>query len=294
MQRTALAVLSTLVLSPAAAGAQDRLIPGSLTYEHILEHRWSDGRLWSLLPRPGAALQLHIRIGENYQVRAVRAAGKYVHVLWLPHAAGTDTGSEIVARLATDRGWAVTSLLPPGDLPRPGAPVEEWVGLVEERVRSARAALRVGAENTENSHQCVALIGVSVGGIASLRVAELEGSVDVVVGMLAGTGAEGLLHAARAYGAAPSQLSAEMLARVDALDPAKNAEGLRGRPVLLVRALFDDVIPPESFDALRGALEDPEVHSWPTGHESFVYVMPWAVDQALDWVDRACAVSGSD
>jgi len=283
--------LASLVAGAHAGVAGDALTPGELVAEHTLEHRWSKGGGWRLIPAPDVQPRLHIRVGDNYLARMIRADGERIQVVWLPHAAGTDTGSELVARLAADRGWAVTSLLPPSDLPRPGAPIDEWVALVEERVRAAREALRV---TMENSHHCVVLMGVSVGGIASLRVAELEGSVDVVVGILAGTGAEGVLHAARAYGAAPSAPSAGVLARVDDLDPAKHAEDLQGRPVLLVRGLFDGVIPSESFDALRSALEEPEVHSWPTGHESFVYAMPWAVDRALDWIDRACEVAGND
>ena len=58
-------------------------------------------------------------------MRAIRSEGADVLVTWLPHAVGTDIGSEVVARLVTGRGWAVASLLPPPDLPRPGAQLED-------------------------------------------------------------------------------------------------------------------------------------------------------------------------
>jgi hypothetical protein len=131
-------------------------------------------------------------------------------------------------------------------------------------------------------------MGVSVGGIGALRVAELEDSVDVSVALLAGTGAEGLLHAARAYGAPEGAPSADLSRRLSALDPAAHAAALRARPVLLVRALFDGVIRRDAFEALRAALIEPSVHAYPTGHESFAYVLPFAVDRALDWATRAC------
>jgi pimeloyl-ACP methyl ester carboxylesterase len=251
----------------------------------VLEHRWSEGALWSLLPKSAVPLQLHIRVGENFQTRAIRAEGERVLVIWLPHAAGTDTGSEVVARLVTARGWAVASLLPPPDLPRPGAELEDWVALVEERIRAGREAVHVTADEQT---QCTVLMGVSVGGISALRAAELEDRVDAVVALLAGTGAEGLLHAARAYGAADGAPSAELSLRLNALDPAAHAIALGARPVLLVDAMFDSVIPRGAFEALRTALDEPAVQAYPAGHESFAYVLPLAVDRALDWAARAC------
>lgn len=227
------------------------------------------------------------RVGENYQVRAVRSEGTNGLVIWLPHAAGTATGSGIVARLATARGFGVAALLPPPDLLRPGAPVEEWVSLVEERIRSGRAA--VDLYDTETT-RCTVLIGVSVGGIAALLVAELEERIDVAVGMLAGGGEAGLTEAARAYGAAvPLSPDAQLSLRLHALDPAAHASRLLGRKVLLVRALLDGVTSGEAFDSLRTALGDPPVHNYATGHETFPYVLPLAVDRALAWVEDACA-----
>ena len=273
-------------LSRAQAGSADHLTPRGLVAEHALEYRWSAGVLWSLLPAPGVPLELRIRVGENYQMRAIRADGERVLVVWLPHAAGTDTGSEIVARLVAARGWAVASLLPPPDLPRPGAPLEAWVALAEERIRAGREALQMFATD---DRVCVVVMGVSVGGIAALRVAELEPRVNAVVAMLAGSGSDGFAHAAHAYGASEAPLARAELSRLDALDPAQHAASLDARPRLLIRAALDDVISADSFTALRTALGNPDVSTYATGHESFVYVMPFAVRSGLDWISRVCA-----
>jgi hypothetical protein len=48
------------------------------------------------------------------------------------------------------------------------------------------------------------------------------------------------------------------------------------------------VVPAESFEALRTALGEPRVLTYPTGHESFVYALPLAVDSALEWIAGAC------
>jgi hypothetical protein len=60
--------------------------------------------------------------------------------------------------------------------------------------------------------------------------------------------------------------------------------------VLLVRALFDGVISGGAFGSLRSTLGDPPVHTYPTGHETFPYALPLAVDRALSWVEDACAL----
>jgi pimeloyl-ACP methyl ester carboxylesterase len=199
----------------------------------------------------------------------------------------------VVARLAAKRGWAVVSLLPPPDLPAAGSTLSDWVSLVEKRVRAGRAAIR---DFTSNDEHCVALLGVSAGGIAALRVAELEGRVDVVAGLLVGSGREGLAHAAAAYGAAPAPVDAALQARLDLLDPARHADALGERPVLLGRALFDEVIPEESFEILRHALGNVPTHIYPTGHETFVYALPPAIERTLGWVEEACSIRqrGSD
>jgi hypothetical protein len=71
--------------------------------------------------------------------------------------------------------------------------------------------------------------------------------------------------------------------------PARHAAQLATRPVYLARAFLDRVIPAESFEVLRTAIPTAAVHTYATGHESFVYVMPSAVDRALDWAGHACS-----
>lgn len=281
-------LLASLAAGGAAAEAEnDRITPRGLVTEHVLEHHWSEGGLWSLLPPPPVAVQLRILVGDNYRVRAFRAKGKGVLVIWLPHAAGTSTGSEIVGRLATQRGWSVVALIPPPNLPLRGAPIEKWLSLAEERIRAGRAAVELYA--TEPS-RCTVLMGVSLGGIAALRAAEMEERVDVAVALLAGSGEAGLLHAARAYGASLEPPAPNLISRLAALDPALHAGSLRGRPVLLARAFFDSVIPGEAFEALRDSLGDPAVQRYPTGHETFPYMLPIAVARSFDWAARACGV----
>jgi pimeloyl-ACP methyl ester carboxylesterase len=160
---------------------------------------------------------------------------------------------------------------------------------MEARVRAGRDAL-TAAKNVEG--QCTALMGVSAGGVAALRVAELEPSVDGVVALLAGGGSEGFVHAARAYGASADPPALEEAERLAALDPARHAANLQGRPVLLGRAVFDGVIPSDSFDDLVSALGAPTVRSYATGHESFAYILPLAVRSSLGWVADACREVG--
>lgn len=279
-------LLALAISVSALAQSADELVPGALVAEHVLEHSWSDGGWWRLVPSPHAVPRLFIRVGENYLVRAIRAPGKNVLVVWLPHAAGTETGSELAARLAANRGWSVVALVPPPDLPPPGAPIASWVSLAEERVRSAREALRLREARDDGS--CIVLMGASVGGLAALRAAEIEPDVDAVVAMLTGASAEGFRGAALSYGASDEPIASDIARRLHALDPAPRASSLRQRRILLVSAWFDRVISEDSFDALRAAFSGAEVRAYPTGHETFTYAFPFAVDSALDWVGEAC------
>jgi len=101
-------------------------------------------------------------------------------------------------------------------------------------------------------------------------------------------GSDGFVEAAREYGGSNSPPESEAVLRIEALNPARHSPSLKTRPVLLISALFDRVMSDESVERLRAAFPDADVDSYPTGHESFVYAMPFAVESALDWVEEAC------
>jgi hypothetical protein len=73
------------------------------------------------------------------------------------------------------------------------------------------------------------------------------------------------------------------------VDPLTWAPRLRKSRVLMIRAVWDQVIPPPATHALWDALGHPEIHAYPSGHYSFGIFLPHAVDRALEKADAWCA-----
>lgn len=239
--------------------------------------------VWRLLPAAQEARQITV-VGENYQLRALLGGSGEPAVLWLPQLEGTDEGSELAIRLATARGMAALALLPPRHVGFTDIAEEGWADLVRQRVRAGRAALRLLEQDARP--RCLAVMGVSLGGHAAVAVARLERSADVLVAMLAGS-ADGAMNAIERLEPEASHRSIDAgEIELDLLRPRLASEG-----TLLVRAWFDDVIPPSATDALAEALGSPSEHAYPAGHDSFRAFLPLAIWRALGFIERACALS---
>jgi hypothetical protein len=59
----------------------------------------------------------------------------------------------------------------------------------------------------------------------------------------------------------------------------------------MIRAIWDQVIPPPATHALWDALGEPEIHAYPSGHYSFGIFLPSAMDRALEKADTWCRES---
>jgi hypothetical protein len=284
------ACLSALLLFAPERGRSDALSPlepEAIVSTRDLAYAWSHGIGWSLLPEPETKPRfvVHASAGERWS--AIVASGVARLVVWIPHAAGTIEGSEVVARIAADRGWSVVALVPAASLPPPGASLDEWLSLLEARERAARAAVR--HYTTAFEPRCTLVMGVSLGGTAALAVSHLEGGVHLAAAMLPVGTEAGFASAAAVYSAARAQaLSPAEHERIAAVDPAARAHGLGAEHILLVRAAWDEVMPDGAFTALRDALGRPDEHTYPTGHESFRYALPLAAARALAWADQHC------
>jgi pimeloyl-ACP methyl ester carboxylesterase len=156
-----------------------------------------------------------------------------------------------------------------------------WGQFASERLRAGRAALRL--LTTESKSRCVAVAGLSLGGLVAVAVGNLEPDVDIVVAMLAGSGPElvrslALLNARGALGQVGAPNSGAFL----------GSPRLSRDRVLMVRALFDELVPAGATAHLAEALGHPAVHVYPSGHASFRVLLPLAVWRALGFIERAC------
>jgi hypothetical protein len=120
--------------------------------------------------------------------------------------------------------------------------------------------------------------------VVAVAVGNLEPDVDAVVAMLAGSG--------------PALVSSlERLAPRTALQQVGVASSgalflsprLLHDRVLLVRALFDELVPARATAHLAEALGNPSLHVYPSGHTSFRVFLPLAIWRALGFIERACA-----
>jgi len=72
------------------------------------------------------------------------------------------------------------------------------------------------------------------------------------------------------------------------VDPLAWAPRLPKSQVLMIRAIWDQVIPPPATHALWDALGRPEIHAYPSGHYSFGIFLPRAMDRALEKANAWC------
>jgi cephalosporin-C deacetylase-like acetyl esterase len=162
-----------------------------------------------------------------------------------------------------------------------------------ERILQGRAASRLAAG--ELGAPCRVLLGISVGGMAAIPVAALEEDLDGVITMLAGGGLswiadhskETLLQDSASALREGSVASTEPDA-VAWVDPLSWAPRLRGDRVLMIRAIWDQVIPPPATHAFWDALGKPEIHAYPSGHYSFGVFLPRAMDRAVEKANDWC------
>jgi fermentation-respiration switch protein FrsA (DUF1100 family) len=226
-------------------------------------------------------------------LQALVVAGGGSAVVVVPHLQGTTRIPEYVARRFAREGYQVVAQLPPEAALEPGSTRDAMLEVMRERIREGRTAARLAAR--ELGAPCRVLVGVSVGGMVAIPVAALEGDIDGTVSMLAGGGMSWIVDhskepliqpsATRLGEAPPTPAEAEAAALVD---PLTWAFRLRGSRLLMIRAIWDQVIPPPATHVLWDALGQPEIHAYPSGHYSFGIFLPDAVDRAVEKANAWC------
>jgi hypothetical protein len=83
------------------------------------------------------------------------------------------------------------------------------------------------------------------------------------------------------------QKRAEFVAAVlrkSKIDPRHAAAALKGTPVLMVQAMYDDIVPASAGQSMYESLGRPERWQYRTGHIGLTLLMPWKIDYVLDWM----------
>lgn len=291
-------VLGLLAIETATAEAQraiagrphrDVLAPGGVV--RIERSPWSES--WWLGWLPEAAAELWRVWGQEFEFEAYVHAGTGPLLVLLPQADGSPWIVEGLARGWAAAGYPVFALVPQAVALLPGASPRDWLHLLEERIRTGRAALRLA--RAEFGPSCVVLMGLSVGGIAAVPVAALEPAPDALVLLVAGAGLEEIATATtlspiRDHAGGPA-LEPELRDRLREIDPLAFASALDPQSVFLASAQFDDVIPPAASARLWESLRRPTARTYPVGHRSFVAVLPLALREAMRFSIERCAAT---
>jgi len=278
---------------PIDVESPDTLEPGSALRISREPARWSTEGWLRLTPIPEALPELWIVTGDALRFRALVVAGDGPAVIVLPHLQGTMRIPEYVARRFAREGYQVVAVMPPEVALRPGPRRDAMLRVMRERILQGRTASRLAAR--ELGAHCRVLIGISVGGMAAIPVAALEEDLDGVISILAGGGLGWIAeHSKEPLLQDPTMPSQEGSAspatttEASLVDPLAWAPRLSKSRALMIRAIWDQVIPPPATHALWDALGQPEIHAYPSGHYSFGIFLPHAVDRALEKADAWC------
>lgn len=234
-----------------------------------------------------------ILTSDDSEVHGFVVSGEGPVVVVLPHLEGTDRLARFLARSFANAGFQVLAVLPPTTALNPEATLEEGLAMLRTRVRVGRLAVRMAS--SELHATCTILLGVSLGAVTAIPVAALEPRVDGVVAMLAGGDLpwiaahsnEPALRILRLEDRTREDL-ADAIARIAVVEPLFWAARIDPSRVLLVRALFDQVIPAPASRVLRTALGLPREKIYPSGHYSFALFLPLALRSAIDHAETLC------
>lgn len=223
-----------------------------------------------------------------------RRSGKHPAVIVLHILGGDFDLSRLFSRQLADRGVAALFLKLPYYGPRrqPG----EKARMISEDPRQTVAGMRQGildirrgvawlAEQEEVDAERLGVFGISLGGITSALAVSVEPRLTKACLMLAGGDVARVawddpkLARLRDRWLADGGTKQEFFDLWKSIDPVTYAERARGKPILMLNASHDEIIPRACTESLWQALGKPEIVWYEAGHIS-------AIRYLLDGLDR--------
>ncbi len=205
--------------------------------------------------------------------------------------------SRLFARSLADRGVASLFVIMPYYGPRrdeklPSRMIspdpQETVAGMTQAVLDIRRAAAWLASRPEIDEQRLGIMGISLGGITAGLVASHEPRFQKVCMLLAGgdigqiAWSHPKMKDIRRKWEAAGGTQQSMVAAIKPVDPITYAAKLRGREILMLNALQDEIIPKACTLSLWKALGEPPIVWYNTGHIS----AGWRIFDALDRVDK--------
>lgn len=274
-----LALGLVLVMAPSLSPAQVTFDPGPIRSIRPSEasaiEPSSRGEL-----APQALELLTDTVGARVQIFP---RSRDVAIVVLPAAGSAFLPRSIVEHLV-HAGYSVVSV--EGDELVPGSP-DTWMLALYDMTSRGIAAARLTRDTF--TPRCLVIAGVSLGGFAAIPVAAVS-RADAVVAALAGGELEELAKTSEVGGlgevGTPDKRSSRDAIR--AIDPMTWARHIpRGRS-LVIRAMWDKVVPWRSVQSLLQALRDPALVTLPASHETSVLFHSYASKRIVSFIQDAC------
>lgn len=79
---------------------------------------------------------------------------------------------------------------------------------------------------------------------------------------------------------------ADAVLRKSKVDPRYAAAALKGTPILMLQARYDDIVPAATGESMYESLGRPERWRYRTGHIGLTLLMPWKINYVLDWMAK--------
>lgn len=214
-----------------------------------------------------------------------RRPGKQPAVIVLHILGGDFDLSRLFARQLADQGVAALFLKLPYYGPRrqPG----EKARMISEDPRQTVAGMRQGildirrgvawlAEQDEVDADRLGVFGISLGGITSALAVSIEPQLSKACLMLAGGDVAQVawedpkLARLRDRWLADGGTKEEFFSLWKSIDPVTYAERARGKPILMLNATRDEIIPRACTESLWHALGEPQIIWYEAGHISAI------------------------
>ena len=205
-------------------------------------------------------------------------AGTHARLVLLQHGAGgskDDDYIEAIARAWAPRGWAVAAIDAPLHGERAGGhvlnPAEfilqpfSLVHLQQQAVADLMRAVDYLEKRPEVDSAPVGFVGFSLGTIMGVPFVAMDQRVRVAAFLIGGGG---LLELALPF--VPAEMKADLVAAAELADPVTFAPYIAPRPVLMINALGDQVVPRQLTESLYKALGEPKELVWFEGGHSDV------------------------
>lgn len=223
-----------------------------------------------------------------------QTAGKHSAVVVLHILGGDFPLSRLFCVSLAQRGCAALFLKMPYYGPRRDPRVDrrmisenprETLEGMTQAILDIRRAVAWLATREEVDAQQLGIFGISLGGITGALAATVEPRLNQGCFLLAGgniarVAAESPeLERIRRRWAEGGGTREEFLEVLEKIDPVTYGAGARGKRILMLNALEDEVIPRPCTDALWEALGQPEIVWYPGGHYTVIRFLPNALDR---------------